>query len=137
MSGATAERPEGRSKGGLAGLRNLGNTCYFNSALQCLLHLEPIISLFSTPEEVPPLPNPAANTMIACEHEYLPGSNIRVAVASYFSLMLDRVWNEQRDVYILDFLCLFILFIIYFFYLSIYLFILCRFFIHSSLFLLI
>ena len=31
---------------GRTGLQNLGNTCYMNSAIQCLSHLEPFESYF-------------------------------------------------------------------------------------------
>lgn len=34
------------SSGGLTGLLNLGNTCYMNSAIQCLIHTLEFVSYF-------------------------------------------------------------------------------------------
>jgi ubiquitin C-terminal hydrolase len=42
------------SKAGIVGIRNLGNTCYMNSVLQCISHLPPFVTYFLSPYNYQP-----------------------------------------------------------------------------------
>lgn len=65
----------------MRGLINLGNSCYFNTALQCLLHAPPIASYFTHVED-----EEAAETETEFECEF----------TNLFAALARKMWTENE-----------------------------------------
>ena len=68
----------------MKGLRNLGNTCYFNAALQCLLHAPQLTNYFLSSE--------------GCVHEDLQRKRLNAcAVATEYGALTAAYWRDPTS----------------------------------------
>ena len=61
---------------GLTGLKNLGNTCYLNSAVQALSACTPLTNFFLT--------------------AYAPTGDEKPPIAKYYHQVLSDIWSEKK-----------------------------------------
>lgn len=81
--------------GGQTGLSNLGNTCFFNSGIQALLHCPPLIAFFAAPPAHREAERHALAMLDCRTPQQQRNQEMRLQLLSDFGVLLTKVWSGR------------------------------------------